>query len=103
MTDRRLSLLVDRVMSWRWAPFLSWVMLVVAIAYTFYIQDRNDRDSDRGRYDLCTQADRERQSLYDLLTLRPISTNTPVEQRLKIEHAQWVFSQPTDCEGLLRR
>lgn len=78
-------------------------MLVLAIAYTFYVQDRNDRESDQSRYDLCVQADRERQSLYDLLTIRPLTKETPVQVRLKIEHAQWVFSQPVDCERLKRR
>lgn len=91
------------MLGWRWAPFASYLLLVLAVAYTFYVQDQNDRESDQAQFDACVQADRERQSLYDLMTLRPVPENTPTEIKMKVFRAQLVFSQPTDCDRLLDR
>lgn len=83
---------------------LLWGVMVLALRL---VQANYDRDQAReverrrDRYEVCMRSAEERQSLYDLLTLRPIPKGTPDEIKAKVKHAQQVFARPADCQELL--
>lgn len=98
---RRAQRLVDRALGWRWAPLVSYLLLVACIAGTFALGEHREAQRRRDRYEVCVRAAAERQAIYDLLTVRPPRAGTPADVLAALERARRVFGEPTRCEELL--